>query len=90
MWNVKTNVIRVIIGATGTISKSYRKYLSNMTVKHDINELQKTAILGTAHTLRKVLTSSTKDVTKEAAIDAYAMNCKYRIAETWFVSGIYM
>jgi hypothetical protein len=54
MWHVKTNVIRVIIGATGTISKSFRKYLSNMTVKHDIKELQKTAILDTAHTLRKV------------------------------------
>jgi hypothetical protein len=26
MWNVKTNVIPVIIGATGTISKSFRKY----------------------------------------------------------------
>jgi len=26
VWNVKTNVISVIIGATGTISKSFRKY----------------------------------------------------------------
>ena len=25
MWNVKTKVISVIIGATGTISKSFRK-----------------------------------------------------------------
>ena len=25
MWNVKTKVIPVIIGATGTISKSFRK-----------------------------------------------------------------
>jgi len=25
MWNVKTNVIPVIIGSTGTISKSFRK-----------------------------------------------------------------
>jgi hypothetical protein len=55
MWNVKTNVIPVIIGATGTISKSFRKYLSNVPGKHEIKELQKTAILGTAHTLRKVL-----------------------------------
>ena len=55
MWNVKTNVIPVIIGATGTVSKSFRKYLSNITGKHRIKELQKTAILGTAHTLRKVL-----------------------------------
>jgi hypothetical protein len=45
----------VIIGATGTISKSYRKYLSSVPGKHDIKELQKTAILGTAHILWKVL-----------------------------------
>jgi hypothetical protein len=57
MWNVKTNVIPVIIGATGTISKSFRKYLSNIPGIHEVKELQKTAILGTAHTLRKVLTS---------------------------------
>jgi hypothetical protein len=54
-WNIKTQVTPVIIGATGTISKSFRKYLSSIPGKHDIKELQKTAILGTAHTLRKVL-----------------------------------
>ena len=55
MWNVKTKVIPVIIGATGTISKTIRKYVSNIPGKHEVKELQKTAILGTAHTLRKVL-----------------------------------
>ena len=30
MWNVKTKVIPVIIGATGNISKSFRKYMSNI------------------------------------------------------------
>ena len=55
MWNVKTKVIPVIIGATGTISKSFRKYVSNIPGKHELKELQKTAILGTAHILRKVL-----------------------------------
>jgi hypothetical protein len=55
MWNAKTKVTPVIIGATGTISKSFRKYLSSVPGKHDIKELQKTAILGTAHTLREVL-----------------------------------
>jgi hypothetical protein len=34
MWNVKTNVIPVIIGTTGTISKLFRKYLSNVTGIH--------------------------------------------------------
>jgi hypothetical protein len=56
MWNVKTRVIPVIIGATGTISKSFRKYVSDIPGNHDVKELQKTAILDTAHILRKVLT----------------------------------
>jgi len=55
IWNVKTMVIPVIIGATGTISKSFRKYVSNIPGKHEVKELQKTAIFGTAHVLRKVL-----------------------------------
>jgi hypothetical protein len=56
MWNVKTKVTPVIIGATGTVSKSFRKYLSSVPGKHHIKELQKTAILGTAHVLWIVLT----------------------------------
>jgi hypothetical protein len=55
MWNVKNGVIPVIIGATGTIPKSFRKYVSALPGNHDVRELQKTAILGTAHILRKVL-----------------------------------
>jgi hypothetical protein len=34
MWNVKTKVIPVIIGATGSISKSFRKYVSNIPGNH--------------------------------------------------------
>jgi len=49
--NVKAKMISVIIEATGTISKSFRKYVGNIPGK----ELQKIAILGTAHILRKVL-----------------------------------
>ena len=56
MWNIKTKVIPVIIGATGTISESFRKYVSNILGNHEVKEVQKTAILGTAHILRKVLT----------------------------------
>jgi hypothetical protein len=54
-WNVKAKVIPVIIWATGTLSKSLRQYLSNIPGKHEIKEMQNTAILGTAHTLREVL-----------------------------------
>jgi hypothetical protein len=55
MWNVKTRVIPVIIGATGTISKSFIKYVITIPGNHEVRELQKTAILGTAHIHRKVL-----------------------------------
>jgi hypothetical protein len=55
VWNVKTKAIPVIIEADGTISESFRKYVSNIPGKHEVTELQKTAILGTAHILRKVL-----------------------------------
>ena len=55
IWNIKTKVIPVIIEATGTISKSFRKYVGNIPGKHEVKELQKTVILGTAHLLRKVL-----------------------------------
>jgi hypothetical protein len=56
MWNVKIKLIPVIIGATGTISKSFRMYVSNIPGNHEVSELQKTAILGIALMFRKVLT----------------------------------
>jgi hypothetical protein len=54
MWDIKTKAIQLVTGATGTISKSLRKYLSNVPGKYN-KEPQRTAILGAAHTLRKVL-----------------------------------
>jgi hypothetical protein len=46
-----------VTGTTGTISKSFRKYLSNISRKYKIKELQKKkmAILGTVHILQEVL-----------------------------------
>jgi hypothetical protein len=55
MRNVKARVIPVITGATRTLSKSFRKYVSDIPRNQDIKELQKTAILSTAHILRNVL-----------------------------------
>ena len=49
MGNVKTKVIPVTIGATGTVPKSFGKYVSNIPGKHEVKELQKTDIL-TLHT----------------------------------------
>ena len=54
MWNVKAKVIPVIMG-------NWKHYKITQTIpeqhtrKHEIKELQKTAILGTAHILQKVL-----------------------------------
>jgi hypothetical protein len=55
MWNVKANVIPLINRATGTISISFRKYVSDIPGNHNVKELQKTDILGTARILREVL-----------------------------------
>jgi hypothetical protein len=53
MWNIQATVIT---GATGTISKSFTQYLSNILGKYEIKDPQKkTSILGTAHILQKVL-----------------------------------
>jgi hypothetical protein len=49
MWNVRPEVIQVITGATGTISELLRQYVRNIPEKHEIKELQETAILHTAH-----------------------------------------
>ena len=54
MWNVKAKVIPLIMGQR-TISKSFQQCLSNILGKHKIKELQMSAMLDTAHVLRKVL-----------------------------------
>ena len=41
MWNVKTRVIPVTMGATGAISKSFRKYVINIPGKHEVKESRK-------------------------------------------------
>jgi hypothetical protein len=55
MWNVKTKLIPGVIWATGIISKSFRKYVNNVSRKHNIKELQKRSTLGGAYILQKVL-----------------------------------
>ena len=46
MWNVKTKVIPVIIGATGTISKSFRKYASNIPGKREVKGTTENSHIG--------------------------------------------
>jgi hypothetical protein len=55
MWNLKCTIIPVIIGATGIVTRSFRKNLEGMPGKHPIDSLQKTTVLGTSHIIRTVL-----------------------------------
>jgi len=86
MWNVKSKVISVIIGATGTISKSFRKYVSNIPGKRDVKELQKTATMGTAHILRKVLMAKYNGF-NTGTNDISTMNSNNRIDATLYSLG---
>jgi len=54
-WNLKCTIIPVVIGATGIVTRSLRKNLEAVPGRHSIDLLQKTAILGTSHIMRKVL-----------------------------------
>ena len=55
MWNLKCTTVPVIIGATGIVTRSLKKNLETIPGKHSIDSLQKTAVLGTSHIIRKVL-----------------------------------
>jgi hypothetical protein len=89
MWNVKENWIPLITGATGTISKSLGHYLSDIPRRHEIEELQEPAVLGTSESANVIVQNKfhgRNNITSST-------NCKYRTAttlytlETWFVSG---
>jgi hypothetical protein len=77
------------------VSKLFRKYVSTIPGNHDVRELQKTAILGTAHILRKVLMKKYIRVNAGTS-DMGTINSSDRIAGTLyslgtlFVSGIYV
>ena len=55
IWNKKVEVILIIIGGTGIVDKSIKKYVGRMPGCHNIYSLQRSAILGTTHILRRVL-----------------------------------
>ena len=55
MWDIKTIIIPVIIGALGSIPEDIHKFLKLLDIKYYMNILQHTVLLGTANILRKVL-----------------------------------
>jgi hypothetical protein len=72
----------VIIGATGTISKSLRQYLSNVLGNHDIKDLQKNSHIGhCTHTLESANVKVQNIFHGRISITC-SINCKYRTAAT--------
>ena len=59
MWNMKWKVIPLITGATGIVTKGLKINMDAIPGKHSTDSLQKTAVLGTSHIVRKLLQSET-------------------------------
>ena len=54
MWNMKTEVIPVVVGAPGLMKKGIEKYTNRIPGNINIYAVQKIALLGTAHILRRL------------------------------------
>ena len=54
MWKKNVEVVPVIIGATGVVERNQKYHLQRIPGHHNIYNLQRSAILGTAHILRRV------------------------------------
>ena len=55
LWNVKATVIPFVVGALGSIPKKLKEHLKSLGLPGDIHCIQKSALLGTAGILRKIL-----------------------------------
>ena len=74
--------------ATGTISTSFRKCLSNMPEAHGIKEVQRTVILGTINTLQKYQGRSKRHSTWEMALHELNMYLQY-ICKTMYPRNMF-
>ena len=56
MWGIrKVQVVPVVIGALGSVTKRFDKGIEKLDIQCNSFDMQKTALLGTARILRKVL-----------------------------------
>ena len=55
MWQMKTEVIPVVVGALGTIKKGMIENIKRVSERANVTETQKISMLGSARILRKVL-----------------------------------
>ena len=55
IWKSRTKVVPVVVGALGSVSKKLAGHLEQLGIKNGTRTMQKSALLGSAHILRKVL-----------------------------------
>jgi hypothetical protein len=55
MWNVNARVVPVVVGALGATPSGIEKHLDTIPGNHDARPILKSALLSSAHILRKVL-----------------------------------
>uniref|UniRef100_A0A2A4JIH0 Reverse transcriptase zinc-binding domain-containing protein n=1 Tax=Heliothis virescens TaxID=7102 RepID=A0A2A4JIH0_HELVI len=55
LWNTQTTVIPIVIGVTGIVAKSIKKYIDQLDASIDIHILQKQAAIHSSTILSKVL-----------------------------------
>jgi len=84
MWNVKAIVIPVIIGMTGTISKSFREYLSNIPYQHEMKELQENSHIGCCPQTAGSANVKVQNIFHVRNNITCSTNCKYRTAATLY------
>ena len=54
MWQMKTEVISVFVGALGTVKKGVVQNIKKVSERATVTETQKICMLGSARILRKV------------------------------------
>ena len=56
LWSLKkVEVVPVVVGALGVISKSFSRWMDMLGITLSVGMVQKSVLLGTARILRKVL-----------------------------------
>ena len=55
IWESRTKVVPVVVGALGSVSKKLAGHLEQIGIKNRTKTMQKSALLGSTHILRKVL-----------------------------------
>ena len=60
MWTMQCVSVPVICGATGTVTKGLKIRLEAKAEKHTVDPVQRTAVFGTSHIIRKVLSCRLK------------------------------